>query len=206
MQLPLIIINKKEQSILGDWSLCRIKEKTVNPVPSFANIIIALLWGPINLAASLSSHFPSCFLRDHHLMPKGTSSCHLLCVFFVTGTILGSFSFVPYFLLRKSSASPTSISRSKEQHRMDTSGPSMLGCSLRMTRDEIKVEATYHSLYGFLSPLNVPLGVQTGHTKKDFTVERSVEQLDSEGQTRWKEAEALRSKHLPGQEPSLPQA
>lgn len=67
---------------------------------------------------------------------------------------------------------------------MDTSGPSMLGCCLRMTRDEIKVEATYHSLYGFHSPLNVPLGVQTGHTKKDFTTERSVEQLDSEGQTR----------------------
>ena len=45
MQLSLIIINKKEQSILGDWSLCRIKEEPVNPVPSLANIIIALLWG-----------------------------------------------------------------------------------------------------------------------------------------------------------------
>ena len=136
-------------------------------------------------AASLSSCLPSCFLRDHQLMSKGTSSCHLLCVFFVTGTILGPFSVEPYFLLRKSSASPTSISPSKERHRMDMSGPSMLGCRLRMTREEIKVKATYHSLYGFFSPLNVPLSMQT---KRDFTIERSLEQLDSERQARWKEA------------------
>lgn len=158
-------------------------------MPSLANVIIALLLGTemlsqfISLAASLSSCFPSCFLRDHQLMPKGTSSCHLLSVF-VTSTILGPFSFAPYFLFRKSSSSPTSISPLKEQRRMDTSGPSMLGCCLRMTRDEIKVEATYHSLYGFFSPSNVPLSIQTGHTKKDFTIERSVEQLDSEGKAR----------------------
>ena len=61
----------------------------------------------------------------------------------------------------------------------------MLGCRLRMTREEIKVKATYHSLYGFFSPLNVPLSMQT---KRDFTIERSLEQTDSERQARWKEA------------------
>lgn len=43
---------------------------------------------------------------------------------------------------------------------MNMSGPPILGCCLRMTRDEVKVEATYHSLYGFLSPGNMSLRVQ----------------------------------------------
>lgn len=48
---------------------------------------------------------------------------------------------------------------------MGMSGAPMLGCCLRMTREEVRVEATYQDLYKFFPPGDVPLRVQAGSSK-----------------------------------------